>query len=471
MTDGGIMSRETKKHIRFFAIYLGVIVLCLVILWISVSNFNNQERVLYYTAAGSLEDNSDKDCAVTIRPRGGSTDTWIKRIQETDANGKGQEVQYAGIIYDIMVTNRTELTIKDWKLEVLVAHDSYLNNAWCGQLEIHQNVLGEECIQTLDLRKCIETEVAISLEHAIEGTDLMIPMYAGDYFVYLPSYEVQEDTIHPSDVEMGNFQNKRVDFIAYHKTVNEDLTPIEFENAKLTYYLHQDILKLPIFWLLVGLLGVWLICLLTTLVVGRKTLHLLEQTERDAKIIEQSMSAFMGFIDAKDPSTNGHSMRVAQYARKLAHKLGMPGAECERVYYIALMHDCGKIGIPDAILNKPDKLTEEEFEIIKTHTTQGDKILQNFTSIEGIRDGAMYHHERFDGTGYPSGLKGEEIPLIARIICVADCFDVMNSERCYKQKLTKEDILEQLKVNKGKQFDPMLVEHFLVMLAEGTIEF
>lgn len=471
MTTGGIMSRETEKHLRFFAIYLGVIMLCMVVLFVSVSNFNNQERVLYYTAAGSLEDNSNKHCAVTIRPRGGSTDTWIKRITETDENGEIQEVQYAGIIYDIMVTNRTELTVKDWRLEVAVAKDSFLNNAWCGQLEIHQNLSNNECVQTLDLRKCIETEVPIVLEHAIEGTDLMIPIYKGDYFVYLPSTEVQEDIIQPSDIEIGNFQNKRVDFIAYHKTVNDDLTPIEYSNAKLTYHLHKDIFQLPVFWALVGLIGVWFICFVTTLVVGKKTRRLLKQTERDAEIIEQSMSAFMRFIDAKDPSTNGHSMRVAQYARKLAHKLGMVESECERVYYIALMHDCGKIGIPDAILNKPDKLTEEEFEIIKTHTTQGDKILQNFTSIEGIREGALYHHERFDGTGYPSGLKGEEIPLIARIICVADCFDVMNSERCYKQKLTKEDILEQLKVNKGKQFDPELVEHFLAMLSDGTIEF
>ena len=135
------------------------------------------------------------------------------------------------------------------------------------------------------------------------------------------------------------------------------------------------------------------------------------------------------------------------------------------------MHDCGKIGIPDAILNKPDKLTEEEYEIIKTHTIQGNRILKDFTSIEGIRDGALYHHERYDGKGYPQGLKGEEIPLIARIICVADSFDVMNSERCYQHKMTKEDILEQLEINKGAQFDPKIVDCFLAMIAAGTIEF
>ena len=465
------MSRETRKHIRLFGGCLAAIIASMIILLLCVANFNNQERVLVYTAAGSLEDNSDKHCSVSIKPRGGSTDTWIKRIQETDENGVSQEVQYAGIIYDIMVTNRTELTIKDWRLEIPVPKECYLNNAWCGELEIHQNVAQGETVQALDLRKCIEKEIPIILEHSIEGTDLMIPVYEKDYFVYVPSVEVQEDTIYPSEIELGVYKDKRVDFIAYHKTVNEDMTPMTFDNATLTYYLHMDILKMPIFWSLVCLLGVWCICLITTLVVGKKTLRLMEQTEHDAKIIEQSMSAFMGFIDAKDPSTNGHSMRVAQYARKLADRIGMSEAESERVYYIALMHDCGKIGIPDAILNKPDKLTEEEYEIIKTHTTQGDKILQNFTSIEGIREGAMYHHERYDGGGYPSGLRGEEIPLIARIICVADCFDVMNSERCYQQKLTKEDILEQLKVNKGKQFDPMLVECFMAMLTDGTIEF
>ena len=462
---------DWRKQIRIFGCSLGIIVVLMLALCISVNQFNNQERVLYYSAANAEEDNSTKDCAVTIKPRGGNTDSWIKRVQGETVNELIEETQYAGIIYDMMVVNQTEFTVRDWTLEVLIPQDSYINNAWCGQLEIHQNVAGDSRVQALDLRKCIEQEIDIVLEHEVLVGDLMIPVNCGDYFVYLPSVIDHEDVIEASDLENGDYKSKRVDFIAYHETYNDDKTPVAYPNVVLRYYLHKELTSMPQFWALVIVLFVWVICLINTYIVYIKTKRLVAQTERDAQIIEQSISAFMGFIDAKDTTTNGHSKRVAKYAKELAKRYGFDESECNRVYYIGLMHDCGKIGIPDAILNKPDKLTEDEFEIIKTHTVQGDKILEEFTSIEGIREGALYHHERYDGAGYPEGLKGEEIPLIARIICVVDSFDVMNSERCYQQKMTKEDIVEQLKTNKGKQFDPRLVDLFLTMLTDGTIEF
>ncbi len=462
---------DVRKQIKFFGISLGVIAVLMLTLCISVARFNNQERVLYYSKANAEEDNSAKDCAVTIKSRGGNTDAWIKRVQAENSDGVIEETQYAGIIYDMMIVNQTEFTVKDWTLEVLIPQDSYINNAWCGQLEIHQNVTENERVQVLDLRKCIEQEVEIILAHEVSVGDLMIPVYDGDYFVYLPSVGDHEDIIEASDTVNGEYQSKRVDFIAYHETVNEDQTPVEFPDAVLRYHLNEELTSLPAFWGLVVALGVWVICLINTYVVYVRTKRLVAETQHDAQIIEQAISAFMGFIDAKDTTTNGHSKRVAKYARALAKRMGFTESECNRVYYIGLMHDCGKIGIPDAILNKPDKLTEDEFEIIKTHTTQGYKILEEFTSIDGIREGALYHHERFDGMGYPEGLEGKAIPLIARIICVADSFDVMNSERCYRQKLTKEDVVEQLKANKGKQFDPKLVDVFLTMLEDGTIEF
>lgn len=465
------MRGEIRKQIRIFVTLFMVLVLCMLVLCMCVVSFNHKERTLYYSAANAEEDNANKHCAVTIKPRGGSTDTWIKRIARVKEDSTQHEVQYAGIIYDIMVVNQTELRITDWTLKIPVPQYSFLNNAWCGTLEIHQYQGHDELVQTLDLRKCIEEEVEIILEHEVAGTDLMIPVNQGDYFIYHPSVRDKEDVIEASDLESEEYQNKRVDFIAYHETVNEDMTPVEFPNAVLSYHLHKDITQLPIFYVLISLFGWWCISVVVTVIVNVKTRRLIERARRDADIIEQSMSAFMGFIDAKDTTTNGHSMRVAQYARKLAWKIGFSQEECDRVYYISLMHDCGKIGIPDAILNKPDKLTAEEFEVIKTHTLQGNRILENFTSIEGIREGALYHHERYDGQGYPKGLKGEEIPLIARIICIADSFDVMNSERCYQHKMTKEDIIDQLQSNKGKQFDPKLVDSFLEMLADKTIEF
>ena len=149
--------------------------------------------------------------------------------------------------------------------------------------------------------------------------------------------------------------------------------------------------------------------------------------------------------------------------------MGYEGEELDRIYYIALLHDCGKIGVPDNILGKPGRLTDEEFEIIKSHTVRGGEILSNFKSLENAGEGALYHHERYDGRGYPKGLKGEEIPLIARMICVADSFDAMNSSRVYRKNLSKEYIINELKKNQGTQFDPEIAEIMLKLINEGKV--
>ncbi|WP_408070673.1 HD-GYP domain-containing protein [Butyrivibrio sp. JL13D10] len=192
--------------------------------------------------------------------------------------------------------------------------------------------------------------------------------------------------------------------------------------------------------------------------------------QRDNEIIQQSIETFTGFIDAKDPYTNGHSARVAEYTRAIAKEMGFSGEELDRIYHIAQLHDCGKIGVPDNILKKPDKLTDEEFEIIKSHTIRGGEILSNFKSLENVGEGALYHHERYDGRGYPEGRSGEDIPLIARMICVADSFDAMNSNRVYRKKLSPEKIREEIEKNKGKQFDPKIADIFLRLLEEGKIK-
>ena len=137
---------------------------------------------------------------------------------------------------------------------------------------------------------------------------------------------------------------------------------------------------------------------------------------------------------------------------------------------MALLHDIGKIGIPDAILNKPDKLTDEEYEIMKTHVLRGGEILKDFTMIENVNVGALYHHERYDGKGYCHGLKGEEIPLDARIIGIADAFDAMTANRVYRKQLNLDFVLAELKRCSGTQFDPDLVEIMLTLIEEGEID-
>ncbi len=186
-------------------------------------------------------------------------------------------------------------------------------------------------------------------------------------------------------------------------------------------------------------------------------------------IVNESLETFAHAIDAKDEDTNGHSIRVAVYSREIAKRMGFTEEEQEQIYYMAMLHDIGKIGIPDSILKKPGKLTEEEMQIIRSHPSIGGEILKDFTAIEGISDGARYHHERYDGNGYNEGLKGEEIPLSARIICVADCYDTMSSKRVYKNNHDKEYILKELKECSGKHFDPNIVPYMIEMIEDGTV--
>ncbi|MEG1808160.1 MAG: HD-GYP domain-containing protein, partial [Cetobacterium sp.] len=157
----------------------------------------------------------------------------------------------------------------------------------------------------------------------------------------------------------------------------------------------------------------------------------------------------------------GHSLRVALYSEEIAMNMGMSEQKCHEVSQIASLHDVGKIGVPDAILKKRDALSDEEYKIMKTHTTLGANILKGFNIIDEIELGALYHHERYDGKGYPVGLKGEEIPLIARIICVADAFDAMISNRCYHQGQDINEIKKVFKKCSGSQFDPKIVDIFL----------
>ena len=193
-----------------------------------------------------------------------------------------------------------------------------------------------------------------------------------------------------------------------------------------------------------------------------------QKAETVSRYCESVLGDLAHAIDAKDQNTNGHSQRVAIYSAEIAKRMGMSDEEQEQIYYMGMLHDIGKIGIPDAILKKPGKLTEEEMQIIRNHPTIGGEILKDFTAIQGISDGARYHHERYDGNGYNEGLKGEEIPLAARIICVADSYDTMSSKRVYKELHEENYILSELDQCSGKQFDPEIVPFMIEMIKDGT---
>ena len=184
------------------------------------------------------------------------------------------------------------------------------------------------------------------------------------------------------------------------------------------------------------------------------------------KLTYQSLETLASTIDAKDKYTNGHSNRVANYSREIARRMGKDEAEIIAIYFMGLLHDIGKIGVRDDIINKTSKLTDEEFMVIKNHPTIGYNILKNMTEIPNIEYGARWHHERYDGKGYPDGLKGEQIPEYARIICVADAYDAMTSTRSYRAVMSQEKVRNEIENCKGKQFDPIIAQIMIEMINE-----
>ena len=195
----------------------------------------------------------------------------------------------------------------------------------------------------------------------------------------------------------------------------------------------------------------------------------MEQLKHENMIIQQTMSTFSSFIDNKDPYTRGHSQRVANYTREMMKRLGGTPTEQQYAYYAGLMHDIGKITISDDILNKTTRLSTDEWEMIQKHTINGAELLKNFTILPLINDAVLYHHERFDGNGYINRLKGENIPLIARIVCIADSYDAMATNRCYRLKFSEERIINELTRCAGKQFDPEIVPVMISIISDGTV--
>ncbi|MCR5401096.1 MAG: HD domain-containing protein [Treponema sp.] len=243
-------------------------------------------------------------------------------------------------------------------------------------------------------------------------------------------------------------------------------------NISKTYKIYNN------WWFLVYTAGVamlaiaWLTWFITSTIQGKR----LEKQKQEMDAIKKQITmgnetifSIANAVEARDKSTGKHSLRVSEYAVLLARELGFSDEELNQIRQTGLLHDIGKIGVPDAVLNKPDRLTDEEYAIMKTHTTIGGEILKDFTLIPHVDEGAKFHHERYDGSGYPNGLKGEEIPLNARIIGLADAFDAMTANRVYRKALNMDYVIQELKRCSGSQFDPTLVEILLKLIESGEI--
>lgn len=203
----------------------------------------------------------------------------------------------------------------------------------------------------------------------------------------------------------------------------------------------------------------------------KRTTHIINDSAEteDKKVIYQVLTSLSATIDAKDYYTKGHSARVAEYSLLIGREIGLPKASLETLYYSALLHDIGKIGVSDIILRKNCKLDDLEYDIIKKHPVIGYNILKTITLIPEIAQGARWHHERYDGCGYPDGLKGLETPLTARIISVADAFDAMTSDRTYRKAMSIEAAKDELISNKEIQFDPYITDIMVKLILMGSI--
>ncbi|MFC0214941.1 HD-GYP domain-containing protein [Paenibacillus chartarius] len=224
----------------------------------------------------------------------------------------------------------------------------------------------------------------------------------------------------------------------------------------------------PLWIAMLGLAGLFAVIKRVVYISGRN----FNQKQANDELLLNTVLSFAKTIDARDPYTAFHSNNVANYAKSIAEEMRLPRQQIQSIYLAGLIHDIGKIGTPETILQKEGRLTDEEFETMKRHAEDGYEIVKGMKALRdiGVPDMVRHHHERIDGRGYPLALKGDEIPLGARILGVADAFDAMTTNRSYRAKLSVETAASELERHKGTQFDPAAAEAFLAVLRrEGKL--
>ena len=287
---------------------------------------------------------------------------------------------------------------------------------------------------------------------------------------YLEGFDEKTFMVKKQDLKQVSYTNLKGGKYTFHLSIINTITGKTEKTITLTIVKDMAFYEQMWFRIVIGVGIVLLTVGSVFLYYKRKTALLLKKQENNKRLINEMTAAFAKCVDIKDSYTNGHSSRVAEYASMFARRLGKSEEEIERIYNIALLHDIGKISVPIEILNKPGRLNDEEFAVMKTHPTVGHDILKNITIEPDLALGAQYHHERIDGKGYPAGLKGDEIPEIAKIIAVADTFDAMYSTRPYRKKMSMDKIVAEIKRCSGTQLDSKVVDVFLELADEGVFE-
>ncbi|MBP5358826.1 MAG: HD-GYP domain-containing protein [Treponema sp.] len=329
--------------------------------------------------------------------------------------------------YDGKIESLREYTaITDWKMSIKIQGKFWIDSdPWNGIFEINNNIL-----QVTEPR---------------QGEEANAQVYDSDYSVEPMSHRTFGCIMYTS------------------KLFYPESVPLTFE-----YTPHILVDRIP----LVRALQVFLFTFAVSMISVLITIYIRQgeyrtREKKDKEFIEKTLLLFANTIEAKDSYTRGHSLRVAIYSMELAKRMELSEADQEIVYYCAILHDVGKVGIPDSILHKPGKLTDEERSVIQSHTTIGSDIFRGFPYIPDIETIVRHHHERYDGNGYPDQLKGKAIPYLSRIICVADCFDAMTSNRCYRDKINIDKVKKELVDCAGTQFDPEIVPFMLQMIEDG----
>ncbi len=318
-----------------------------------------------------------------------------------------------GAQYDIFIKNNTLCKLKDWKLRLKVPKDAKIDSSWSGSYKKENDII-----------------------------------------TIIGSKEAKNEEILP-------YTSCKLGFVLYaQKFLTETQVSLE---AKL----HKSPFSYNFFtaFVVITILGIFLTILMAInyLVIKHQQLHA-------EKEISELLNLCASFIDTRDAYTKRHSINVATYSKMIAEELGYSKEFQKNIYNCGILHDVGKVLIPRAILCKPEKLSEEEWVEMKKHTVYGAEILKDFNGIRNVRSVVLYHHERYDGKGYMKGLKGEEIPLEARIVCVADSFDAMATDRAYRPHLPKEIIIRELENGKGAQFDPKIAQAMLNLIKNGKIK-
>jgi len=407
------------------------------------------------------EGSTDNNCTFEFVPQNGKNISWTRTATIND-----EKVDLYACSYEGIFTNSDSIKVSDWTMRLDINGDCYLNSAWCGIVEIHQNIDGVETVQTLDLRNFDKSEVILTSYE--DGDITLFPLTKGDYLIYYPDINAKEMPIVATGDEPGKvgigvilYWNQNIDLIAPDFTVN--------------YQLHRDFMQGSEAAVCIAVSILWLLALIVMIAVSitenniRKKAEI-ELSKKDVekktaeKMLDEMIRALANTIDAKDGYTHGHSERVAQYSLKLAQSMNLSSIECKEIFYAGLVHDVGKIAVPREIINKPGRLTDEEFEVIKTHPGRGEKILSQISDMPYLSVGAKYHHEKFDGFGYPDHVKGEDIPLLARIIAVADAYDAMTSKRSYRDTLNQKIVKQEIWKGIGTQFDPLIAKYMIALI-------